>query len=1150
MDDPGLDRTLHQPEAEQTESKEMSIPSGVEQDPAAPRIPGYVLTQTLGRGAFAEVWKAWQSRTRKWVAVKVFTQRRGVNWVFLQREVERLIRLDKHPHIVSLLDADLDADPAYYVTDLMEGGSLERFVEKGEPATIETAARWMREIADALAYVHSKGLIHCDLKPANVLLDEQGHVRVADFGQSRVVTESAGALGTLFYMAPEQARTEEESEKLHPDVRWDIYALGATMSAVMTGRTPRGSARDELEKTPSLKERLKVYRRVIEEQPALDCGGADEDLSAIVARCASFSPESRYATIAEVGEDLEARSRTRPVSPLAGDPVYRLKRFLQRNTAITVLSCAAFAALAWAGARIVRQNARISRELAYAYLLRGRSASDGGDAASAAVYFAKSYSLDPADFRGAAVNAKACMRSLLKSERVLMHAGPVEYAEMSRDGSRIVSAGEEEYNVWDAATGARLSPPKEAGWARKVAYLGSGTSRKVVLSPDGTRFASLEETEDLVLGDTATGQPVAALTGWTAAFSPDSRTLAVGMFRGDIRFYDAATGAPKGAALKHPGDGEGVGRPVGVEFSSDGGRLLSYGVGNFCIWDVRTGKKLLGPVGYQSNSLFIAALTPQSALFSPDGRLVLATMMREARLFDAKTGAPVGGPMVHEDEITDAVFSRDGMNIATASEDRTARLWYGRALPATGYTRYGAKTEPGTPDGAPFRHEGPVYTVRFSADGRRLLTASQDKTARLWTIDKRGRECRTMPHAGAVASAVFGPGGAVVTASRDKAVRVWRLAEEAPAGESWRFYSGNDMRFSPDRSFLASMGHTGKLEVFDLRAGTATLVQSPDPGSYVHRLDFSGDSRRFWVVGDETGNTLRFWDASTGKESGRPIEAPSKIRDADLSRDGRFVLMASDSEGVRLLSAQDGSLLGDWTPADDYVSEVQFSPDGKTAALRRLYDLELMDVATGKPIGEPVGMEEQEDFRAFSPDSARYVTLSGKRHNARLFEVGKSTPVKADMGHEARVTDLLFSPDGAMLASASEDGTAQLWDGRTGRAFGPRLRHPKPVSAAAFSPDGKFLATACGDGSVRLWDAASGELFGELPIGGPLYVLQFSQDGRSLAVAGSWELFRRDVSWLYEAPPPGELLSSAEAAAQRRINAQGVLEPVPVSELR
>ena len=171
-------------ESEQTAetSRELSAPKEAVQHPDAPRLAGYRLVQPIGRGAYAEVWRGWQERTRKWVAVKVFRRKSGLNWLFLQREVERLVRLDKHPYIVSLLDADLAGDTAYYVLDLIEAGSLERFVVASNRETVEKLAALMEQVAEALAYVHSKGIIHCDLKPANILMDDQGRPRVADFG--------------------------------------------------------------------------------------------------------------------------------------------------------------------------------------------------------------------------------------------------------------------------------------------------------------------------------------------------------------------------------------------------------------------------------------------------------------------------------------------------------------------------------------------------------------------------------------------------------------------------------------------------------------------------------------------------------------------------------------------------------------------------------------------------------------------------------------------------------------------------------------------------------------------------------------------------------------------------------------------------------
>jgi hypothetical protein len=307
----------------------------------------------MGRGAFSQVWKAWQVRTHKWVAMKVFLDRGGVNWLFLQREMERLIRLDKHPHIVSLLDADLAGEQAYYVMDLMGGGSLEQFVDPAHPAPAEKASVWMEEIAQALAYVHSKGLIHCDLKPANILLDEEGHIRVADFGQSRIVTESSGALGTLFYMAPEQAVTLKDDAQIQPDVRWDVYGLGATLYALLAGQAPHGDAENtrRLNEAKTLDEKLDVYREIVKRQPLRDLASAsggriDQDLAAIIDKCAKPAPGQRYMTLAEVQADLRARRDVWPVSPLANRKAYRWGKFLQRNMAKIVATLAAGAALA------------------------------------------------------------------------------------------------------------------------------------------------------------------------------------------------------------------------------------------------------------------------------------------------------------------------------------------------------------------------------------------------------------------------------------------------------------------------------------------------------------------------------------------------------------------------------------------------------------------------------------------------------------------------------------------------------------------------------------------------------------------------------------------------------------------------------------
>lgn len=330
-------RTEVQQESDFASSAELSIPQHIRQNESAPKVVGYILTETLGEGAYGKVWRSWQLRTRKEVAVKVFTQRSGLDWIFLQREVERLTRLDRHPHIVSLLDMGLDEEPPFYVMDLIEQGSLESFAHPQNTAQVDRAVLWFEQICDALSYVHSKGLIHCDLKPANILLDGREHIRVVDFGQSRIFTESSASMGTLFYMDPQQAILSEPGSPVQPDIRWDIYALGASMYSILTGHVAYTSPQniEAIETAPTLKDRLQRYRDMLKNDPlpSWDMNGKtfNPELIAIIQKCMSLRMEDRYDNINAIASDLHALRTHRPVTPLAASKPYRIKKYVQRN---------------------------------------------------------------------------------------------------------------------------------------------------------------------------------------------------------------------------------------------------------------------------------------------------------------------------------------------------------------------------------------------------------------------------------------------------------------------------------------------------------------------------------------------------------------------------------------------------------------------------------------------------------------------------------------------------------------------------------------------------------------------------------------------------------------------------------------------------
>lgn len=366
-----VDLTQVQSEDAAEVSAKLSIPTHVRQHASAPKISGYVLTEALGEGAYGHVWRAWQMRTRKEVAVKVFNRRTGLDWIFLQREVERLTRLDRHPHIVTLLDINLEQEPPFYVMDLIEGGSLHQFVTRETHTSGDHGWRWATQICDALSYVHGKGLIHCDLKPANILVDGRDHIRVVDFGQSRVFTESAASMGTLFYMAPEQAVLAEPDKPVQPDIRWDVYALGASLYAILTGIVPYANRETvkHLETAPCLADRLDRYCEIIAAGPPPTWEGdlgndVPPDLCAVIDKCLAQCADDRYENIGAVDADLRAIHERRPVSALAASKSYRARRFVQRNpflvglAGMAVVLAAVIAVAAIQRVRIDRANAR------------------------------------------------------------------------------------------------------------------------------------------------------------------------------------------------------------------------------------------------------------------------------------------------------------------------------------------------------------------------------------------------------------------------------------------------------------------------------------------------------------------------------------------------------------------------------------------------------------------------------------------------------------------------------------------------------------------------------------------------------------------------------------------------------------------------
>lgn len=307
------DHTQHQSDESVERSKQLSLrrttPPG--------QVPGYNIDRFLGSGAYGEVWVGVAENTGRKVAIKFYTRRTSVDVALLSREVEKLVFLSTDRYVVQLLDVGWDADPPYYIMDFIENGSLEDLLLKQGAMSPSDAVAMFHEVAVGLSHLHNRGVLHCDLKPANILLDNQNSPRLADFGQARLSHEQAPALGTLFFMAPEQADLDAI-----PDARWDVYALGALLYCMLTGSPPHKSSNltEELESQIDIGDRLARYRITLQKSPKPSghrkIPGVDRALVDIIDRSLAIDPNERFDSVQSVLLALRQREESQSRRPL------------------------------------------------------------------------------------------------------------------------------------------------------------------------------------------------------------------------------------------------------------------------------------------------------------------------------------------------------------------------------------------------------------------------------------------------------------------------------------------------------------------------------------------------------------------------------------------------------------------------------------------------------------------------------------------------------------------------------------------------------------------------------------------------------------------------------------------------------------------
>jgi WD40 repeat protein len=449
----------------------------------------------------------------------------------------------------------------------------------------------------------------------------------------------------------------------------------------------------------------------------------------------------------------------------------------------------------------------------------------------------------------------------------------------------------------------------------------------------------------------------------------------------------------------------------------------------------------------------------------------------------------------HEHEVLSAAFRPDGKRVVTASADKTARIW---------------DAETGQAIGAPLRGHGDIVaSAAFSPNGKRIVTASWDKTAQIWDAES-GRPIGALRgHKGEVNSAAFSPDGKnIVTASFDGTARIWDAKTGQTIGAPLHGHEGavNSAAFSPDGRRIVTASRDGTARIWDVE--TRQPIGAPLRGHEgdVYSATFSPDGKR--IVTASADKTARLWDAGTGQRIGAPYRGHAgAVSSAAFSPDGKRIVTASADKTAHLWDADTGKPLAAPLGAHERdVMSAVFKEDGKRiVTASRDKTARLWDAETGQTISvELRGHDSHVQGAAFNSNGKHIVTASADT-TARLWDAETGDPIGAPLkGHTSAVNSAAFSPDGRRIITASSDGTARLWDVKTFLPVGAPLRgHEGSVRSAAFSPDGKRIVTASLDKTARLWDADT-----LLPIGLPLrgheeevYSAAFSPEGRRIVTA-------------------------------------------------
>ncbi len=1081
----------------------------------------FVIQEELGRGGMGVVYLAHQKSLNRRVALKVMAS----GLTLSKRHVERFRREAaaaaqvRHPAIVPVHNlTEVDGTFAFAM-DYIAGRNLGDILDdlrlsNGEhPASVEGSlgiapdkghvaecALLTAQLASALAAAHEASVVHRDLKPRNVMIDDKRQARLLDFGLAKSLGEGSISMsgeitGTAHYMSPEQTL----AKRVAIDHRADIFALGVILYELLTLKRPfDGKNLQQIVYEICFKEPVPPQKR----NPKVP-----RDLATICGKALEKDPQNRYQTAAEFEADLQRFLGWEPIHAKPAGAFTRASKWIRRHR---TESAAAAIALLLAGTVLGWQwydAARRDRD-AELWLAQAEQEAEHGQLA-AAIQLATQALGKRNDEAGRARLALYHERS--KTAAIQEEADIAEAARRSLKSSQAIDRGDRRLGVLLALAANDKRTSAETRSAVLDA-LGSGYATTTLRghehqvlhaewSPDGTRIATTGDDGKVLLWDARTGEVLRTFTGhshWVTAavFHPGRELLLTASQDRTVRVWQLADG--RAASIwQH----DGAVSMLRLDRTGERALTASYGGENgpyeVQIWNVATGERL-GPTIDHPQHVMAAAISPDGTCAASWGG-----ERGDVRLWDAATGverARLGG---HVGRVQAIEFSPDGSLVATATMDGAVRLY-------------------SVPDGAfldEVRHSRSVDCLAFDGDGSRLLTGSRDLTARLWQLQRdpggglRARELRVfVGNTDQLLAVGFDrPGQLAVTAGKDGIVRIFDAGEHEVAigSELMRYEIGaavEEAAFDPEgRRVLALAGRQRAL-VWDFgdTRGVTTLRQ---PGQ-VPAACFDATGDRLVTAGDD--ERLRLWNAHDGRQLWVTDKLGNPIRALDVDPSGERIVLGRTDGHIAVYRMVDGAELftlpgprGRVTVARFVAGGNRIVTAGDSDASRSAGIVTLWNANDRTQVLE-LARAHRVVAADLAPHQPLLATVEDEEQCVRLWSVPDLTPRGELRGHSDAVTAVRFAADGESLLTTSLDGTARIQrlDGTVLSTFAAG----NPLHGAAWSRDGSAVLTCAERSGVeaQLWNVADGtELLRFRGHRGAIGSTAFSPDAAWAATASS-----------------------------------------------